>query len=211
MNYIIYKTTNEINGKYYIGCHQTDNINDGYLGSGKHLRYAIKKYGIDNFKFEILYSVLSKEEMFELERNIVNEDLVKNPQTYNLKIGGSGGNPGIVGAFKGKKHSEETKQNIRDNIKNSKTWKSPWERSVEKYGYDEACRLNSLGDKSGSKGISKSDSHRQKLREASLKNNSGKQNTGKVRIKYTCPHCGEVGAMNTLSRWHFGKCKTISQ
>lgn len=114
MNYIIYKTTNEINGKYYIGCHQTDNINDGYLGSGKHLRYAIKKYGIDNFKFEILYSVLSKEKMFELERNIVNKDLVNDPQSYNLKIGGSGGNPGIVGAFLGRKHSEETKQKIRD-------------------------------------------------------------------------------------------------
>jgi len=113
MNYIIYKTTNAITGKYYVGCHQTVNLNDGYLGSGKHLRYAIKKYGIDNFKFEILYSVSSKEEMFELERNIVNEDLVKNPQTYNLKIGGSGGNPGIMGAFTGKKHSEETKEKQR--------------------------------------------------------------------------------------------------
>jgi hypothetical protein len=113
MNYLIYKTTNLLNNKYYVGCHQTDNLNDGYLGSGKHLKYAIKKYGKDNFKFEIMYSLSSKEEMFELERSIVNEDLVNNPLTYNLKIGGSGGNPGIVGAFKGKTHSDETKEKQR--------------------------------------------------------------------------------------------------
>ena len=113
MNYLIYKTTNLLNTKYYIGCHQTDNLNDGYLGSGKHLKYAIKKYGKNNFKFEIMYSLSSKEEMFELERSIVNEDLINSPLTYNLKIGGSGGNPGIIGAFKGKKHSDETKEKQR--------------------------------------------------------------------------------------------------
>jgi len=113
MNYIIYKTTNILNGMYYVGCHQTDNLNDGYLGSGKYLKRAIKKYGSENFKFEILHLVNSKEEMFVLERCIVNESLVNNPLSYNLKIGGSGGNPGIVGAFKGKTHSEETKEKQR--------------------------------------------------------------------------------------------------
>jgi len=113
MKYIIYKTTNLLNGMYYIGCHQTNDLDDGYLGSGKHLKRAIKKYGYTNFKFEILYSVSTKEEMFELERSIVNEDLVKDPLTYNLKIGGSGGNPGIVGAFKGRKHSRESIEKIR--------------------------------------------------------------------------------------------------
>ena len=113
MNYIIYKTVNLLNGMYYIGCHQTNNLGDGYLGSGKHLKRAIKKYGAKNFKFEILHLVSSKEEMFELERSIVNETLVNSPMTYNLKIGGSGGNPGIVGAFKGRNHSEETKEKQR--------------------------------------------------------------------------------------------------
>jgi len=113
MNYIIYKTTNKINGKYYTGCHQTDNLDDGYLGSGKYLKYAIRKYGRSNFKFEILHNISSKEEMFELERIIVNEELVNDPMSYNLKIGGSGGNPGIVGAFKGRLHSKETKEKIR--------------------------------------------------------------------------------------------------
>ena len=113
MKYIIYKTTNLLDGKYYIGCHQTENLNDGYLGSGKHLRYAIKKYGIENFQFEILHYAASKKEMFELEHQIVNEQIVKDPLSYNLKLGGSGGNPGIVGAFKGRKHTETTKEKQR--------------------------------------------------------------------------------------------------
>jgi hypothetical protein len=45
MNYFIYKTTNLLNGKYYIGMHVTNQIDDGYLGSGKYLNNAIKKYG----------------------------------------------------------------------------------------------------------------------------------------------------------------------
>jgi group I intron endonuclease len=113
MHYIIYKTTNKLSGKYYIGCHQTDNLNDGYIGSGKYLKHAIKKYGIENFKFEILHIVLTKQDMFQLERELVNDALVKDPQSYNLKIGGSGGNPGIVGAFTGKTHSAATKEKIR--------------------------------------------------------------------------------------------------
>lgn len=113
MNYIIYKTTNLLNSKYYIGCHQTNNLDDGYLGSGKWLKHAIKKYGKESFEYEILYFLPSKEEMFALERTIVNETLVKDPLSYNLKIGGSGGNPGIVGAFSGRNHSEETKEKQR--------------------------------------------------------------------------------------------------
>ena len=45
----IYKTTNLINGKIYIGQHTTDNINDRYLGSGVYFLRAVKKYGKKNF------------------------------------------------------------------------------------------------------------------------------------------------------------------
>lgn len=204
MNYFIYKTTNLLNGMFYIGAHQTNNLNDSYLGSGKHLKRAIKKYGSEHFKFEIIHLVSSKEEMFELERIIVNESFVKDPLTYNLKIGGSGGNPGIVGAFKGKVHSDKTKEKLSYHGKKNK---NPWERSVEKHGYDIACSLVAKGNKTGSKGIPKSDEHKQKLREANIRNHSGKKNIGKVRDIKECPHCSKKGAMNTMSRWHFDNCK----
>ena len=64
MHYLIYKTTNLLDGKYYVGCHQTKNPNDGYLGSGKHLKRAIKKYGFDNFKVEILHMQHQKQKCF---------------------------------------------------------------------------------------------------------------------------------------------------
>ena len=102
-----------LDGKYYIGCHQTNDLDDGYLGSGKYLKRAIKKYGKSKFKRDVLHIFDNAEEMFKSETLIVNESVVKDPLSYNLKIGGSGGNPGIVGAFKGRKHSDETKRKQR--------------------------------------------------------------------------------------------------
>ena len=89
-HYLVYKTTNLLNGKIYIGQHQTYNINDGYVGSGIMLKQAIKKYGIANFKREILFDFNSFEEMDNKERELVNEDFVARPDTYNLCVGGQG-------------------------------------------------------------------------------------------------------------------------
>ena len=49
MHYIIYKITNQINGKYYIGRHATKDVNDSYMGSGIGIKNAIAKYGVENF------------------------------------------------------------------------------------------------------------------------------------------------------------------
>ncbi len=87
MHYIIYKTTNLINGKYYIGKHKTKNLEDGYLGSGKLLKRAIKKYGIWNFHREILLECSSEEEMNLKEKELV----MVSEETYNLCEGGKGG------------------------------------------------------------------------------------------------------------------------
>lgn len=88
MFYTIYKTTNVINGKFYIGKHQTKHLNDDYIGSGKLLQNAIKKYGIENFHKEILFVCESEKQMNTLEKILVVPDTETN---YNLCSGGQGG------------------------------------------------------------------------------------------------------------------------
>ena len=89
--FTIYKTTNSANGKIYIGYHETSNIFDNYLGSGSILKKAIKKYGNDNFKKEIIYVFPSREEAIAKEIEIVNDEFIQRKDTYNLKLGGEGG------------------------------------------------------------------------------------------------------------------------
>lgn len=93
MYFIIYKTINIQSGKIYIGAHQTKNIEDGYLGSGWLLRYAIKKYGKESFIREILYYCNDRISMMEKERELVNDEFVKLKTNYNIRVGGQGGWP----------------------------------------------------------------------------------------------------------------------
>lgn len=91
MYYIIYKITNNLNGKFYIGCHRTKNINDNYMGSGKLLKRAFNKYGIENFRKEILFVFDNPDDMYAKEAEIVNEDFLLEENTYNVNLGGYGG------------------------------------------------------------------------------------------------------------------------
>jgi len=107
MHYIIYKTTNNCNGKYYIGQHITDNLDDGYIGSGVALSNAIKKYGRDNFTRVILCYGDSQEDLNELEELAVDMSVVNDPMSYNLMTGG--GSCGKRGKETRKKMSEANK------------------------------------------------------------------------------------------------------
>lgn len=114
MRYTIYKTINDIDGKFYYGKHQTENPNDSYLGSGVYLNRAIEKYGRDHFHKEVLFVFDTEDEMNAKEKEIVTEDLVNDPQCYNIMLGGEGGD---AWSKSGKKHTEETKAKISASIK----------------------------------------------------------------------------------------------
>ena len=89
MHYIIYKTTNKVNNKFYVGQHQTENINDSYIGSGLLLGYAIKKYGIENFEREILETCSDKYAMNEREKFWIEKLDARNRKVgYNIAFGG---------------------------------------------------------------------------------------------------------------------------
>ena len=86
--FTIYKITNNINKKYYIGKHITNDPYDGYMGSGKAILRAIKKYGKENFTKEILYFCVDENEMNLIEEHVVNPD---DKMSYNMNAGGKGG------------------------------------------------------------------------------------------------------------------------
>lgn len=93
MYYYVYQITNLINGKIYVGKHKSSKppLENEYYGSGKQISAAIKKYGKENFKKEVLHFCSSLEEMSNREAEIVTEDFVKRKDTYNMHKGGPGG------------------------------------------------------------------------------------------------------------------------
>ncbi len=89
--HFIYKTTCSVNQRYYIGMHSTDDLNDGYLGSGTYLSRSIRKHGREHFSMEILELLPSRVRLKEREREIVTEQVLADPLCMNLKVGGEGG------------------------------------------------------------------------------------------------------------------------
>lgn len=83
-----YKITNNLNDHYYYGIHSTDNLDDGYMGSGTRLRYAYEKHGMENFTKEILKFFETREDAAKYEAEVVNEVLIKDENCYNIVYGG---------------------------------------------------------------------------------------------------------------------------
>lgn len=111
MYYLVYKTVNLLNNKFYIGSHQTLNINDGYLGSGVILKKAIKKHGRQNFRREIIANCISTEVSRTVETHLVRYYLDNHKRLcYNISYSGTGAMLGEANAFYGRSHSDETKR-----------------------------------------------------------------------------------------------------
>ena len=136
----IYKTTNLITKASYIGKHEykENGIDPYYYGSGKILKIAVKKYGIKNFKCEIIDEAKTKEELNEKEKYWIDYYRKKGTLLYNITSGGDGGNTNggkklpkewkekIGKANTGRKLTEETKRKISDSHKG----KTPWNKGI---------------------------------------------------------------------------------
>ena len=120
----VYRITRKSDGKFYIGIHSTDDLDDGYFGSGKRIKYSINKHGKDAHTKEILEFHPDREIVKLREAELVNEECLNDPLCLNLCLGG-GSNEGhsvttrekISLAGKGKKRSTETRQKMSEAAK----------------------------------------------------------------------------------------------
>ena len=108
--YCIYRIINRINGKTYIGQHKYKKLNDNYMGSGIHIKRAIKKYGIENFKKEILeFDIPNVDLANDWEQMYILFERAKGKAEYNIANGGKGS--------AGFHHSEEYKRLLSETMK----------------------------------------------------------------------------------------------
>jgi hypothetical protein len=106
----------------YVGYHKTKNLDDNYIGSGKRILSAIKKYGRENFTREILKIFDNSDDAEAYERHIVNEEFTNRDDTYNIALGGN------VRAYSGKnnpmygvRHSPEVISSMRESANKTMT------------------------------------------------------------------------------------------
>lgn len=206
MIYYLYETKNNVNGKIYVGVHKTQNMDDGYLGSGSVLKAAIRKYGIDSFTKTILQTFDSSESMFAAEKELITEDFLKRQDVYNLRIGGFGGfdyinYSGIIKhgqphteasrlkiseSRKGFRLSSETKDKIKSNNWSVRDPEKQREHA-KRAAYSRIAKHGSAVTKETAEKISKT-------------------MIGKKQEIVTCPHCGKSGGVRAIKRYHFDKC-----
>lgn len=118
--YYIYKITNNVNGKTYIGQHKYKDLDDSYMGSGVALKRAKEKYGIENFTKEILYSRIQYQETAnDMEKFAISKERALGKAEYNIADGSRGGDTyhcvneetqKKIAHWAGKKNSEQAKR-----------------------------------------------------------------------------------------------------
>lgn len=178
----LYKTTNLVNNKIYVGVHCTDNLEDGYIGCGifcqQHatdkwlLHRAVRKYGYESFSREILEFFEKVELAFQREREIVNSLWVNSSSNYNVAEGGIGGNT-LLGL------SDKQREEIRK--KRSQSLVKKWSNYSEEKKREiiEKITAKNKGRKGNRLGCTNSTLHRSRI-SASRKGNS-KQGTTQTK------------------------------
>ena len=191
MYYIVYKITNLINQKFYIGCHKTSNVNDDYMGSGKLIKNAIKKYGIENFQKDILFIFDNKEDMFNKEKELVTEELVLNRNCYNVKLGGTANYYYIN--HNGLNHKNNQHLILKNKLESDEEYKKEFIDKMIKINNENGLKRRGISPKNKNKIAIYKDNKQKYIFESEL--NEYKDN-GWIRYKdleyeYICDNCGK--------------------
>jgi hypothetical protein len=227
MHYTIYETTNLVNGKKYIGKHITENLDDGYLGSGLYLKKSIKKYGKENFVKKTLFVFDNEETMNLKERELVNESVINNPNYYNISLGGQGG---VTVLFENHPLYKEVCSKISEAQKSRSERMSEITKDLHKdkkvgmYGKKQSDLQKQTVSKR-LKGVKKSPESVKKQNESLLKTikadgyvhpNTGRKATDetlkrmstatKNRPKRICGHCDKILDPANYAKYHGEKC-----
>ena len=228
--YYLYKITNTLNDKIYYGIHGTNDLNDGYMGSGHPLSRAKKKYGLEAFKMEILEFFNTPEEMCLAEAKIVTKEFIKSHGNYNAIPGG--GKPAYGKRGKSVNYSKGQKEYIKTLSKEeiskrmscmgskahwTKERKDEWRRKLslahvdnEKYSIATLKVWQNMTEETKS-------ARSEKIRNAKLEEYSSytkeerRQLTAKAteaaKRKITCKYCGKIANIGNHNRWHGDNCK----
>lgn len=193
MVFYLYKITNKINGHYYYGRRVYNGEKaeeDPYFGSGKRLKLAIKKHGVHNFFKEIVALFDTEEDLINAEKLLVNEQVVKDPNCYNLALGGHGGY-----TFYSERiftHSPESKEKIS---KANKGRARPDARET----------FIKLGLNKWWAGRTRTEEDRNRKKIATK--NTVENGTHASKQLATCPYCLYTTGIGNARRWHFNNCK----
>ena len=198
--YYIYRITNKINGKTYIGQHKYKKLNDSYMGSGKLIKLAKKKYGVENFEKEILeFDIPDVVLANDWEQMYILFERTKGKAEYNIADGG-GGSPGVIGYWCGKHLTIETRRKLSESHKGNQPSeetrrKMSETRKGKKHSEEWTKKISEAH-----KGRKLSEEHRRKLSEA--KKGKTPWNKGKK---------GSQQAWNKGKHWKFVDGKQVYQ
>jgi hypothetical protein len=184
----LYKVVDTVRGKFYIGKHG-GREQRGYWGSGTRIKRHIKKYGVQDMKYEILV-IADDQYIMDLERMYVTDEFIKaNSDCLNLCKGGMGGNLGGTPWNKGMVLPEISKMMSR--IHKGNTYRRGIKHtpeSIKKMRNAHQTRVRTPLSEKGREAISR-------------------VHLGIKQPTSQCPHCQKTGGYVAMIRWHFENCR----
>jgi len=190
--YSIYRITNIINNKIYIGKTSQNpatrfkqHITESYRGLACALHRAIRKYGEHNFLYDVIFNTINDSDLDEFEQYFILEHnsciLLPNSHGYNMTLGGNDGS-----------YVSKHQRKLIDS--------GGHHFQTEKFIQDRHDRLQTLVINGTHPFCDKDASSKRAL-------NRVENGTHPSQVERTCPFCGHTGYGTTLIRYHFDNCK----